>query len=533
MDELFTQGLFALFFVISVGLILGRLKIKGFSLDVSGVIFIAMFLGYLGVEIPQMFQNFGILLFIFTIGIQSGPGFFNSFVSDGKKPILLTLVLIGSGVVLTLIFCAIFDLGDIGSILGVFNGGMASSIGLAASIDVVSSPKISLDYSVIYPFSIIITILFFQLLPLFSKIDFSKENELDAEDVRKKNPLIVRKDYLVENKNIDGKSIKDLNFRTSTGATISRIKHDGEVINPSLGTTVCLGDVLRVVGTEDSMKRASLLLGKPVENENMDLESQYENLWLLVTNKRVVGKTLEEINLSGIFNSNVIRLQRGGTDLSISGKIKIRYGDKLYVATDISHAEAVTEFLGNNIKQVADTDFLPITLGIIIGIFIGSLTIPIHESFQLKLGIGGGVLISSLVLSYIGKTGPIIWTMNSVSNNLFRQLGLLIFLAAVGTEAGTHLSDVLNVHSLVVVGIGCLVSILPMIISYFVGRYVFKVSFIPLVGIIAGALNSTLGLTIIGVKTKSPNLQANYATAYPFALVLMIIIPQILVFFFK
>ena len=164
MDELFTQGLFALFFVISVGLILGRLKIKGFSLDVSGVIFIAMFLGYLGVEIPQMFQNFGILLFIFTIGIQSGPGFFNSFVSDGKKPILLTLVLIGSGVVLTLIFCAIFDLGDIGSILGVFNGGMASSIGLAASIDVVSSPKISLDYSVIYPFSIIITILFFQLL---------------------------------------------------------------------------------------------------------------------------------------------------------------------------------------------------------------------------------------------------------------------------------------------------------------------------------------------------------------------------------
>ena len=198
------------------------------------------------------------------------------------------------------------------------------------------------------------------------------------------------------------------------------------------------------------------------------------------------------------------------------------------VATDVSHSEAITDFFGNNIKQASDTDFLPITLGIIIGIFIGSLTIPIHNSFQIKLGLSGGVLIASLILSHIGKTGPIIWAMTPYSNNLFRQLGLLIFLAAVGTDAGAHITDVFNKESIIIVGIGCVVAIAPMIISYIVGKYIFKLSFIPLVGTIAGALNSTLGLTIIGVKTSSESLQTCYTATYPFSLVLMIILPQIL-----
>ena len=221
MDELFTQGLFALFFVISVGLMLGRVKIKGFSLDVSGVIFIAMLLGYWGVEIPKMFQNFGILLFIFTVGIQSGPTFFATLFSDGKKPIFLTAILVCTGALLSVVLCYVFGLGDVGSILGVFNGGMASSIGLAASIDIVPSAKISLDYSLIYPFGVVITILFFQLLPTVCKIDFKKENAMDAEDNRKRNPIILRCDYRIENPAIDGRKISDLNFRTTTGGDIS------------------------------------------------------------------------------------------------------------------------------------------------------------------------------------------------------------------------------------------------------------------------------------------------------------------------
>lgn len=528
MDELFTQGLFALFFVISVGLILGRVKIKGFSLDVSGVIFIAMLLGYWGVEIPKMFQNFGILLFIFTVGIQSGPTFFTTLFNDGKKPIFLTLILVCSGALLSVVLCYMFGLGDIGSILGVFNGGMASSIGLAASIDIVPSAQISLDYSLIYPFGVVITILFFQLLPAACKIDFKKENAMDDEDARKRNPIILRTDYHVENPSLDGRKISDLNFRTTTGGNISRIKHNGSVMNATLDSVLRLGDIVRVIGSEECQHKAMLLLGSVVENEDMDLPSQYENIWLLVTNKRIVGKTLEELNLSGIFNSNVIRLQRGNTELQTSGKLKIRYGDRVEVATDVSHSEAITDFFGNNIKQASDTDFLPITLGIIIGIFIGSLTIPIHNSFQIKLGLSGGVLIASLILSHIGKTGPIIWAMTPYSNNLFRQLGLLIFLAAVGTDAGAHITDVFNKESIIIVGIGCVVAIAPMIISYIVGKYIFKLSFIPLVGTIAGALNSTLGLTIIGVKTSSENLQTCYTATYPFSLVLMIILPQIL-----
>lgn len=528
MDELFTQGLFALFFVISIGLLLGRIKIKGFSLDVSGVIFIAMLLGYWGVEIPQMLGNFGILLFIFTIGIQSGPDFFGTFISGGKKPIILVVITIGSGVVITLLMCKILGVYEIDSVLGIFNGGMASSIGLAASIDAVSSSKVSLDYSLIYPFAIIITILFFRLLPQVAKINFELETDNEATSLRQRKPIILRKDYCVENPGIVGKSIRDLNFRSTTGATISRIKHNGTVVNPTLSTTLCKGDILRIIGAEDNQQKAELLIGRNVENENMELQAQYENIWLLVTNKRIVGKTLEDINLSGIFNSNVVQLQRGTTDIQPAAKTKIRYGDRLCIATDISHAEAVAEFLGNNIKQAADTDFLPITLGIIIGIFIGSLTIPIHDTFQIKLGLGGGVLIASLVLSYIGKTGPIVWSMTNVSNNLFRQLGMLMFLAAVGTDAGSKLGDVLNIHSLTIVATGCIVALGPMVIGYMVGKHIMKISFIPLMGILAGALTSTLGLTIIGVKTKSENLQSTYATAYPFALVLMIILPQIL-----
>ncbi len=532
MSILFTEELFALFFVITAGLIIGRIKIRGFSLDMSAVIFIALFLGYMGIKVPSVFKSFGLLLFIFTVGMQSGPGFFNSFLSHGRKSVLLVSILILSGVGAALLFCELFGIHNNGMILGLFNGGMTSSIGLAASSDILDSPYISIGYSIAYPFAVILSLLFFQFLPILLRIDWKKEEQISEEEERSKIPVLIRCDYLVENPNIDGKTISELNLRATTQCSISRVKHDGLTITPVKNTKIFTGDVLRIIGAENMHEKIQILIGRPVEDEDMDLRQTGEVVWVLVTNKNVIGKTLAELNLFSNYDSTIVRIRRASVDLPPSGKMKLRFGDRVLVATTTANEKAIAKFLGNDTKLLSDTDFLPITLGIVIGILLGNIQIPLG-SFNFKLGLSGGVLISSLILSSIGKTGPIIWSMSSSSNILFRELGLLLFTAAIGTEAGSHISGAFNEGALNLVAIGLLIAITPFIIGFLIGKYCFKMKFLNLMGVLSGGMTTSFGLMAISSKTSSDVPRINYATVYPFGLVLMIIIPQLLALFLK
>lgn len=530
MEEILHQGYFVLFIIISLGLMLGDVKVKGFSLDSSAVIFVALFMGHLGFSIPKEFQTLGILFFIFTIGIQAGPGFLDAALRYGRQLVMITLVLIGSAALMT--YLAIYFFGiSIPVAVGLFNGALTSTPGLAAAFDATGSPLTAVGYGIAYPVGVIGVILFVQLFPKMMKKDLQMEAKAYLDQLHLDYPEIYNKVLKVTNTNVDGKQIRELDLRRMTEAVISRVKSNGNIFAPKADTVLRLNDLVKVVGNEAAIHRASLLIGDAVDEE-LTFDDRFTVNWLLVTNKKIVNKSIRELNLTSL-NATITRIRRSGIDLQPYPHSKLRFGDKLLISGSSQEMQEVRRLLGNDEKRLSETNFLPIALGIVLGVLVGSITIPVFGLFNFSLGLTGGVLAVALVLSNIGKTGPILWSMSGSANQLLRKLGLLLFMATVGTSAGSELANVFSDNGMQLVAIGLFITIVPMIVGSLVGQYFYKLNFITLLGVITGSMTSTPGLAAIDSKTESDAASVGYATVYPVALVLMIVFSQLLALLMK
>jgi len=526
MDNLISVSYLALFLIISLGLLAGRAKIKGFSLDISAVIFIAMLMGHFGFRLPSEYQHIGLLLFIFTIGIQSGPGFFRSFRQYGKQLFIIATIIIASGALVTYGISHLLSI-DKALAVGLFNGAMTSTPGLAAAVEVSGSPLASIGYGIAYPFGVVGVVLFVSLLPKLLKVDFKKSEEEFTKNLHQSYPEFIPGNFRVENPNIHGKNLKDLKFRTATNCVISRVKHNGVTTTPSRDSILHIGDIIRALGTKDDLENVKLLIG-PATDEVLDLDKGHDVQWLLVTSKQVINKPLQKLNLGANYDATVVRIRRSGIELKPMHYTMLRFGDRLLVASSRESMRQVVKLLGNDDKRLSETDFLPITLGIVIGILVGMINIPVFGLFNFSLGITGGVLASALVLSGIGKTGPIIWSMSSNANQLFRELGLLMFLATVGCEAGGHIAGTFSEYGASLLIAGAAITLIPLIIAFITGRYLLKMNFLTLMGVITGGMTSTPGLAAINSQSDSGIAQVAYAAVYPLALVLMIVFSNIL-----
>ncbi len=526
MPDIFYEGYFALFLIISIGIVLGNLKIKGLSLDLSAVIFVALFLGHHGYMVPIEFQTIGLVFFIFTIGIQAGPGFFDSFKALGRKLIYICTILILTAALLGVGLSKYFGI-DIALGIGVFTGALTSSTGLAAAIDATGSPLSSIGYGIAYPAGVIGVILFLSFFSKVLRIDMKSEENNYKKQQAKEHPEVIDKNFVVENKNIHGKTINELEIGTMTHAVISRVKHNNKTVTPHDKTRLYTGDIITVVGTREALDKIELLIGRPTE-EKIPLAENYKVNWVLVTNKNVVNKPLKVLNLTALYNATITRIRRSGIDLSPDGNTTLRFGDKVVVASDEENIRQVMKLLGNEEKRLSETNFLPISLGILIGMLVGSVKIPFFGLFDFSLGITGGILTTAIILSNLGKTGPIIWTMSGTANQLLRKLGLLMFLATVGTHSGAHIVEAFTQYGWNLFFIGIAITIIPMLLSILYGKYILKVNFAVLLGVIAGSMTSTPGLAAVDSKTQTDAPSIGYATVYPFALVLMIIVSQLM-----
>ncbi|NOY95356.1 MAG: transporter [Chlorobi bacterium] len=522
---LLSNSYFALFLIIALGFIVGRIKVKGLSLDVSAVIFVALVFGHYGVVIPKDFQYFGLLLFIFTIGIQAGPGFFESFKKDGRMLASLATVLILSAGVITSLLILFFNL-DKNIAIGLLTGALTSTPGLAAAIDYTNSPMASIGYGVGYPFGVIGVILFVRFLPKLLKTSIKEAEEDEKQMLRENFPKIEKKFFIVENKNIVGKTIGELRIRHMTKAVVSRVVHNGVAITPSPETILHKGDIIKAVGTLEALNSVNLLIGSETTKE-IPLDPNFDVRSVLVTNKEVVNKTLAQINLLSTYNATITRIRRSGIDISPSPSSKLQFGDKLVIASSKANMEMVTRVFGDDAKRLSDTDILPIAIGIILGVLIGKISIS-FGSYTFSLGLTGGVLMIALVLSRIGKTGPILWTMTGAANQLLRQIGLLLFLAAVGTDAGAQIVQTFQQYGFNLFLIGAVITIIPMVIAAFAGKWLFKMNILRLIGAITGSMTSTPGLAAADSMTSSNAPSVAYATVYPVAMVLLIVLVQIL-----
>ncbi len=526
MENLLTESYFALFLIIALGILFGHVKIKGVSLDISAVIFVALVLGHLGMMVPEVFSKLGVLLFIFTIGIQAGPGFFDSFRKKGLQIIAAVVVMMLSAVLATVLLGYLLKI-DFKIGVGLFAGALTSTPGLAAAIESSHSPIASIGYGIAYPFGVLGVILFVRLLPRSLKTDIQKSEQQYNAETLGKFPKIFNANFRVENINADNKTLAELQIKTMTGATISRVMHDNAAVTPTPGTIVRLGDYIKAVGSEEELDRVKIIIGGKTDID-IPLSTGYDVQWILVTNKKVVNKTVGELNLHRNYNANVTRIRRSGIDISPNANSQIRFGDKLMIACDKENMTNVTKLLGNNAGKLSETDFLPIALGIVLGILFGRVNIPVPGGGSFHLGLTGGVLIVALVLSRIGRTGPVVWTMSGSANQVLRTLGLLFFLAAVGTDAGSHFSETFIKYGPKLFLFGAVITLVPLFTGAVIGIKVFRINMLTLLGALTGGMTSTPGLAAVDPMTDCEAPQVAYATVYPVALVCIIICAQVL-----
>ncbi len=526
MEQFFSLNYFVLFLIISLGLLLGQVRIRGMALDVSAVIFVALLFGHYGIALPPEIQTIGLLLFIVTVGMQAGPGFFDAFRKRDLQLISMPLVVVLTAAATTLLFALLLGV-DPKLSVGLFTGALTSTPGLAAAIEATGSPLASIGYGIAYPFGIILVVVFVRLAPRLLKTDWKREEEAYLRQISTQYPEIVNMNFVVENANINGQSIGSLSVRSMTGASISRVLHDGVAATPTSQTRLYLRDLIKAVGTSDALKRVSLLIG-PATSQEIPLNQGYDVRWIVVTNKRVINKTLLQLNLLSNYNATITRIRRAEIEFVPQPHSQLRFGDRLMVACDNENMGEVAALLGNSSKRLSETDFLPLALGIVLGVILGSFRVPLFGGISLHLGLTGGVLSAALILSKLGKTGAVIWSLPSGGSTVLRQLGLLLFLASVGTDAGAHLSASVAKYGFSLLLMGLAITVAPMMVGIVVAAKIFKLNLLTAMGALTGAMTSTPGLAAINDLSDCEAPQVAYATVYPIALVLKIICVQII-----
>ncbi|MBN2348246.1 MAG: transporter [Bacteroidales bacterium] len=517
---------FALFIIITLGFAVGRLKIKGISLDISAIIFVSLFFGYLGISISDNLQQIGLLFFIYTVGLQAGPGFIQSFKEKGLQLIIFAVFLILTGTIITFLTIKIFHLQKELAI-GLFTGALTSTPGLAVAIDATKSSLASLGYGIAYPFGVLGVVLFIRILPRILGINFTQAEREIHQIERTKYPEIINKNFIVENEKVIGKTIELLNLRSMTGANISRILHEGEAITPTSNTVLDKGDLIKAVGSAEALNKVELIIGRST-SQDIPLNKNYEVQSVLVTNKKIVNKTLRQLNLHSNYNATITRVMRSGIVISPTPELHLQFGDKLMIACSRDDMKQVTNILGNDDRRLSDTDLFPLATGIILGVLLGKININFGDKFSFSPGLTGGVLIVALILGNIGKTGPVLWTMSGTANNLLRQLGLIFFLSAVGTKAGVLIVDTFETYGYKLFVIGAILTLLPMLLSTLIAHFVLRMNILVLLGTLAGSMTSTPGLAATDSYSRNNAAQIAYATVYPIAMIFLIICVQIL-----
>jgi putative transport protein len=523
--ELLMSPYFALFLIIVLGYLLGGIKIRGIGLDVSAILFISMVFGYYGLEIPKDFKQIGLVLFIFTIGFQAGPSFFETFKRDGKKLLSLTAVIVFSGATLTVVFALIFDFGkELAG--GLFTGALTSTPGLAALSELSDLKEAAIGYGIAYPFGVIGVVLFVKLLPRIFKMDVSKAEKDFNQELDTKYPRIINRNFIVEKGEIIGKTISELSFRQTTDANISRILQNGSAFTPNPHTILYSGSIIKAVGTDAALLKVQELIGKPTEF-GIALNQNYDVRFIIVTNKKVLSKTINELHIQSKYNVIITRIRRSGVDFSATSNIKLHFGDKIKIAGTKDDIKKVTEYIGDDANKVFESNYLPVAIGIVLGVLLGKLNLKIG-TFEISLGLTGGVMTVAIILSRIRKIGPMVFSLTTSANQILRQIGLILFLASVGAEAGSNIVSTLQKDGFIMFISGVCITLVPMVLSVIVAKYFLKIDVLQLLGGITGGMTSTPGLAAASSATKTNSPGIAYATIYPIAMVLVVICVQII-----
>jgi putative transport protein len=544
-----TQSLIVLLIAISVGFFVGRIRIGSVSLGVAAVMFVGLFLGHYGYRMDESIlvfvRDFGLILFVYGIGIQVGPSFFSSFKKDG---LLFNLLAVGTVLLGGLItyFIHIITNMDIENAVGLMSGSVTNTPGLGAAkstlqeiqnkfpTKVFSDPTIA--YAITYPLGVFGIITAIILSKIALKINFAKE-KFTCNASTDGSEIIIHEKCRFTNEEFFGKSIyqifKELDVHD---IIISRLKNSGSqvVYSPSLDTKINKKDVIMVVGAPRNVEQFIKQVGKV--STDLFIESEHDVITknIFVTEKAATHKTLAELDLYNKFNLKVTRVFRSGMQLLAQPTLTLNYGDKLRLVGNKDAILEVEKFIGNSEKRLLEPDFLSLFGGLIIGIIVGSIPIFIPSlPVPLKLGFAAGPLLTALVISRYGGIGIIHSYINNGAVHFMKDLGICLFFAAVGIHAGEAFYDnFIKFNGWLWIYYGCFITFIPLTLLVLIGRLVFKLNFFQLVGIMSGSYTDPAALAFSTKYLDSDIPIQSYATVYPMVTIFRIFIAQLLILLF-
>lgn len=547
-----TQSLIVLFMAISVGFFVGRIKFGNVSLGVSAVMFVGLYLGHLGysmnAELIPFIREFGLILFVYGIGIQVGPSFFSSFKKEGLIFNALGVGTVFLGGIITYLVHLLANI-KIENAVGLMSGSVTNTPGLGAAKSTLieiqkqlhlptnhfSDPAIA--YAITYPIGVFGIILIIILTKNFLKIDLKKEEDLlNEKNNDSENKIIIQK-CRVTKPEVVGKTIKQI-FREFNleNIIISRQKHSGTkvVYSPSLDSTISEKDVLMVVATQKDLNKFIEVVGKVSTDLFIESQNDVTAKILSVTKNTATHKTLAQLDLYNAYDIRVTRVIRSGLELLAQPSLELFYGDTLMVVgskTGILEAEKV---IGNSKKILLEPDFLSLFGGLIFGVIIGSIPIMIPSlPVPLKLGLAAGPLIAALFISRYGGVGVINSYINNGAIHFMKDFGICLFFAAVGIKAGHGFYDnFIENNGWMWIYYACYITFIPLLILVIVSRFIFKLNYYQMVGIMSGSYTDSAALAFSTKYLDSDIPNQSYATVYPLVTISRILVAQLLILLF-
>lgn len=539
------QTVLMLAVVAALGLSFGQVKIKSIGLGIAGVLFAGLFVGHvlgrraisLDHHVLEFAREFGLILFVYTIGVQVGPGFFASLRRQGLGLNLMAAGIVVTGAIITIIIHKGFKV-DLPAAVGLFSGSTTNTPSLAAAQQALKDMKASeaamklpgMAYAVAYPFGIMGIILTMLLIRTFFRISPQKEAEaLEKLQNRHVEPL-ASMNLEIRNPNLDGLKLSQIPTLANDGVVISRIMHKNVAMLAKGETTVHSGDVMLAVGPKKRLEELKLIVGAEAPVDVRQVSTELEARRIMVTHSAVLGETVGELGLRERLHVNVTRLLRSGIEMPPLNA-KLQFGDILIAVGDAASLKQAAFELGDSTKTFNTPQIIPMFVGIILGVVVGSIPFAIPGlPAPVKLGLAGGPLVVAILLSRMGHFGPLVWFMPPSANTALRELGIILFLASVGIISGDKFVPTLTGGGgLWWLAYGAAITFIPLMAVGLIARIFVKVNYLSLCGLLAGSMTDPPALQFAHSFTGSDAPSVSYAAVYPLVMLLRVLFAQMMV----
>ncbi|MBA8391783.1 putative transporter [Escherichia coli] len=547
-DIALTVSILAL--VAVVGLFIGNVKFRGIGLGIGGVLFGGIIVGHfvsqagmtLSSDMLHVIQEFGLILFVYTIGIQVGPGFFASLRVSGLRLNLFAVLIVIIGGLVTAILHKLFDI-PLPVVLGIFSGAVTNTPALGAGQQILRDlgtpmemvDQMGMSYAMAYPFGICGILFTMWMLRVIFRVNVETEAQQHESSRTNGGALIKTINIRVENPNLHDLAIKDVPILNGDKIICSRLKREETLKVPSPDTIIQLGDLLHLVGLPADLHNAQLVIGQEVDTSLSTKGTDLRVERVVVTNENVLGKRIRDLHFKERYDVVISRLNRAGVELVASGDISLQFGDILNLVGRPSAIDAVANVLGNAQQKLQQVQMLPVFIGIGLGVLLGSIPVFVPGfPAALKLGLAGGPLIMALILGRIGSIGKLYWFMPPSANLALRELGIVLFLSVVGLKSGgDFVNTLVNGEGLSWIGYGALITAVPLITVGILARMLAKMNYLTMCGVLAGSMTDPPALAFANnLHPTSGAAALSYATVYPLVMFLRIITPQLLAVLF-